>query len=347
MTAVMICIAPPVGAQEPTSRNCDPGIVRSYSAANVDQGWARFLPDSLVAAHAALIASGDFPAVARALASDARVMGSLGNVTPAQATRMARRFEELATALSALALVDESAQPRILAQTVKASDFQLNQVGQNFPVFPGTPLEIMVTPAMSQSAQRALCWPTIAADIVLTELGAPWRARTVEKLTALAKRWDTFIADGYSQFPWELALNSALRSATDYEPPRRQFILLHPSLSAEVHGAALDQLSPTSVLSLEALGALVYNAEHSRYAGASLVTTTASGVNASAGIYFHMWFPQMTAGYVWRKDRAGKTAGAAVLSVDLYKFVTKSASDVKSVRDGALAGKLSSLITTP
>jgi hypothetical protein len=142
-------------------------------------------------------------------------------------------------------------------------------------------------------------------------------------------------------------LNSALRSTTEYEPPRTQFILLHPSLSAEVHGAKLDQLSPTSVLSVEALGALVYNGEHSRYAGASLVTTTASGMNALAGIYLHLWFPQMTAGYVWRKDAAGKTSGATVLSVDLYKFVAKSANDVKTLRDEALAGKLSSLIRTP
>ena len=344
---VAISIAVRAGAQQPTSRNCDPGIVRGYTAADVGQGWARYLPDSLIAAHAALIAKGDFPAVARALASDARVMGSLGGVAPAEANSMARRFEELATALSALALADEQAQPSVLAQTVKASDFQLNQVGPNFPLFPGTPLQITVTPAMSQSAQRALCWPVIATDIVLTEIGAPWRARTVEKLTALAKRWDTFIVDGYSQFPWELALNGALRSSTDYEPPSRQFILLHPSLSAEVHGAALDQLSPINVLSIEALGAVFYNGEHSRYAGASIVTTTASGVNASAGIYLHLWFPQMTAGYVWRKDQAGKPAGATVLSLDLYKFVSKSASDVKSVRDEALAGKLSSLVTTP
>lgn len=341
------CIASPAMAQHPTSKSCDPGVVRGYRAADVNQGWARYLPDSLLTAHAALITAGDFPAVARALASDARAMASIGGVTPTDAALMASRFVELADAFGALAVAPETAQPSVLAGTVKAADFQLNQVGPDYPVFAGTPQQITVTPAMGVNAQQALCWPVIAADIMLTEIGAPWRARTVEKLKALAKRWDTFIGDGYSQFPWELALNGVMRSPMDYEPPQVQFVLLHPSLSAEVRGSSLNQLTSSNALSIEALGALFYNNDHSRYAGASLVTTSVAGLNASAGVYFHLWFPQMTAGYVWRKNSAGTVTGATVVSLDLYKFVSKSTTDAQKIRDEALSGKLSSLLKTP
>lgn len=342
-----LAMASPVAAQNPTSKSCDPGVVRGYKGADVAQGWARYLPDSLIAAHAGVIAVGDFPAVARALAGDARSMAALGGVAPTDAALMANRFVELADAFGALATAAETAQPSVLALTVKASDFQLNPVRANYPVFAGTPQQIVVTPAMNVSAQQALCWPVIAADIVLTEIGAPWRARTVEKLKALSKRWDSFIGDGYSQFPWELALNSALRSPMDYEPPAVQFILLHPSLSAEARGSSLTRLTSSSALAIEALGALFYNTDHTRYAGASLVTTAAAGLNASAGVYLHLWFPQMTAGYVWRKNAVGDITGAAVLSLDLYKFVSKSTTDAQTIRDEALSGKLTTLLKTP
>ena len=95
---------------------------------------------------------------------------------------------------------------------------------------------------------------------------------------------------------------------------------------------------------LEGLGALWYNDDRTRYVGASLISTMSSTSNASLGVYVHLWFPAMTAGYVWRSSAAGERGHAAVVSLDLYQFLSKSSTRLKDARDKAVQGKLSSLL---
>lgn len=327
------------------SRNCEPGVVRKLTADSVGSAWAAHLPDVLLAAHAAEMARADYVAVIGAVAADADSVARRVGVAPTDRSRVSLRLDSLVQQLRVFAILTADRQPAYLAGSVRPADFQLNQSGTtgDFPLFAGTPSSVVVTGAMTQDVQRALCWPAIAIDHVLTTIGARWRAETVANLTALAGRWDNFINDGFSQFPWELALNSLLRKATTYEPPSYHWILLHPSLGTEVSGASVKRLLRTDALVVEGIGLLRYNADHTRYFGISGVTTLARGSTATIGVYAHLWFPQMAAGYAWRSASGPEPSRTAVVSVDLYQFFARIPAQLQNARDNALGKKLLSL----
>lgn len=49
-----------------------------------------------------------------------------------------------------------------------------------------------------------------------------------------AKRWELFVQNRRSQYPWEAAFNGWVISADAIEfPPSRQGVLLHPALGVE------------------------------------------------------------------------------------------------------------------
>ena len=327
-----------------TRRNCEPGVIRKFTADTVGDAWAPHLPDVLLAAHAVEMGRGDYVAVVSAIAADADSVAKRVGVAAADWNRVSNRLDSLVQTLRVFASVPADRQPAFLAGTVRPADFQLNQGPTgDYPIFAGTPSEVVVKAAMTPDVQRALCWPAIAVDHVLTTIGARWRAETIAHLSALAGRWDNFISDGYSQFPWELAINSLLRRATTYEPPKYHWILLHPSLGAEVSGSSVKRLLRNDALVVEGLGLLRYNADHTRYLGVSAVTTLARGSTATVGVYAHLWYPQMAAGYAWRSASGTEARRTAVVSVDLYQFLDRVPAQLARARDSALGKKLLSL----
>jgi hypothetical protein len=323
--------------------NCEPSLVRSLTPQAVDPRWAPHLPQAIVDRYAAAIARGDYPTVIGAIINDADTV-LMNTVAPDQA-KYRSRLAKLNGDIVQFVHQPAQLQPVFMATTVEASDFQLNQNPSDgtYTLFPGPGQAIVVTAAMTSDVQRALCWPVIAIDYVLTTVGTRWRASTVANLDALASRWDHFVGEGLSQFPWELALNSALYNPATYEPPGRQWILLHPSLGAEVAGRDVKSLQRVDALVVEALGAVWYNADRTRYAGASAVTTLASGANASLGVYTHLWWPQLMAGYVWRSDPVANRQQSFVMSLDLYKFLSGIPAELNRARDSAIGRKLLSI----
>lgn len=345
LSAALCVVASASLAGAQTRPNCEPGIVRALTPATAGTDWAPYLPDRLIAEHATEIGRGDYAGAIGAVATEAVALAKRSGVSAPDLAKLSARLDQLTQDMHAFADVPADRQPAFLAGTVRPADFQLSQnpVGE-YPLFAGTTSQIVVTATMPVNVQRALCWPVIAIDHLLTVVGAKWRAQTVSNLTALAGRWDNFIDGGYSQFPWELALNSHLLRSGDYEPPRVQWLLLHPSIGAEVSGPSAKQLHGRNALVVEGLGLLWYNTAHTRYVGVSGVTTLESSANATIGLYAHLWFPQMAAGYVWRSDPTRERRQAAILSFDLYQFFGRMAPQLKDARDGALGKKLVSLV---
>lgn len=341
--ALAPCVASSALAQ--TRANCEPGIVRQLTSDAVGRSWAPHLPEAVLAAHAAEISRGDYVAAISAVVGDADSVARRAGVPAATWDIVSARFDSLVRYMREFATVAEARQPRFLADSVRPSDFQLNQspLTGNYTLFSGTPSQVVVSSATAVDVQRALCWPVIALDHILTVVGQRWRAETVANLTALANRWDNFLGNGYSQFPWELALNSALWKARSYEPPAVQWIVLHPSLGAELSGGSVKEIRGLESLVVEGLGVLRYNRNHTRYVGVAAVTTFANDANATIGIYAHLWFPQLSAGYVWRSDPTHDRPQGVVLSLDLYRFLARVPTELKDARDGALGGKLLSL----
>ncbi len=233
-------------------------------------------------------------------------------------------------------------QARYNADTVRPARFQLDQAADgSFPLFAGTGDEVVVTAARPADEQRALCWPAIAVDRLLTLYGARRRAETVQRLDALAGRWDAFVANGYSQLPWELALNGRLFAGRGYEPPRRQLVLAHPSLGVEAGGTVWRELRRVDAAVVEAVGLIFgYNRDYTRYFGVSAVASFAADRNVAVGGMAHLWFPQAKLGYLRRSDPEPRRRGSVLVSVDLYDLLAATPDRLRAARAGALGRAL-------
>ncbi|NQU47359.1 MAG: hypothetical protein HQ519_01830 [Planctomycetes bacterium] len=118
----------------------------------------------------------------------------------------------------------------------------------------------------------------------------------------LAKRgWDNYLYKGYSQYPWEAALNGWAfeGSFSELHPPDGQWILLHPSLSLEADVSSLDTLQAKEVVAIELAGYLKYRgAERDNYFGGSLAMTLREQTGAGFGLMLHP-YRNFSIGVIW------------------------------------------------
>jgi hypothetical protein len=173
--------------------------------------------------------------------------------------------------------------------------------------------------------QRATRFYTVAA-LYRRSLGKLLESERIVALTyldGLEKRWQAYFTDAYSQYPWELALNSKRyqRSSTLAEPPNRQLILAHPGAAFEVIDEDGEQRLEEALL-LEAIGLYRWtykNSQIRRPFGASLVLSWhgTTGDDVGYGVLLHLprsW----SLGFTYRDD----TDFSALLSADLGKLFT-------------------------
>lgn len=154
----------------------------------------------------------------------------------------------------------------------------------------------------------------------------PQRDSIVKYVTALDKRWDDYFNRTPSQFPWELALNSAFYQRHERrgynEPPKSQWILLHPALAYEYTDQESDRFK--SALALEALG---YFRGHVGIAAVVEWADRENGSKAGYGAALH-WGNKAMIGAVWHRH---SSQTSIVVSPQLEKLVTSSAAKIRKV----------------
>jgi hypothetical protein len=203
-------------------------------------------------------------------------------------------------------------------------------------LFDGTKDSIAITAAISVQARRALCWRAILLRRVLVTQGDTVRRAALARLEEAEKHWDNYGHKGQSQFPWELALNSLAFDRTQLEPPRRQWILLHPSLGLELAGPRIGDLRRLEVLVLEPVGLVRYNSSYSSYLGASAVLTFPDDAKPGIGAMVHLG-RLAKLGYVFRgRDGSGVRRNGILINVDLYRMLTGSPDKIQSAAINAV-----------
>lgn len=335
----------PANAQSDVQRDCRPALVSALEPSQVSAAWRPYLPSVVLTRHSGDIGREDFRALMRGVVASARA--AVAKVSdPALASRYRDRLDDLESGFGKYLTLSGDAQARYLADSIGSANFQLNEspAGNRFPIFAGTAREIVVTQDMPESVRRGLCWPTMLIARALTLVDAENRARTVATLDALASRWESYTSNGYSQLPWELALNSAFRKRSDWEPPAYQWILMHPSIGTEASGTRWTELQRTDLALLEVAGFLAYNGERDRYWGLSAITAFASDAPVGAGAYAHLWFPQAKVGYLFRSSDAGIRRRGFLVSVDIYDLVAGVPEELEKAKDSAMGQKVLSLL---
>jgi hypothetical protein len=172
------------------------------------------------------------------------------------------------------------------------------------------------------------------AQRLLASMASPNRDATVAAIGAAAERWRQYVFDGRSQYPWEMALNGATsaRGSDIQNPPRRQWILFHPEVGAEIGtgGTGAANLTAKESILIQALGHVWYRWPES--SGGELGWW---GISASAsireelrpGVGFTVHYGRVVnVGLLWRDlDRNGSIDRTPYFhtGIDLFRLAKK------------------------
>jgi hypothetical protein len=229
---------------------------------------------------------------------------------------------------------------------VRQIRFRLNRDTEEdrFWLFRGFPHEITITEDFPQEVRRSFCWRALAVDRLLSAYGAPARLTALKRLDEAVGRWDNYGKNGQSQFPWELALNSAFFDRGSVDPPGHQIILLHPAIGVELAGPDVDQLRRLEVVTLEPFGVIWYNRGRSFYYGLSVIMSFPDDADIGVGGLVHLG-KLAKVGFILRgRDEAGVERNGVLLSVDLYRFLSAMPSRIREAKEEAIQGARKALI---
>jgi hypothetical protein len=228
--------------------------------------------------------------------------------------------------------------------TVKRFDLASPPIGAfSLKLFTGRrTATITITDALASDTRRSICWLAFAAKDLATFFGGPGREALGRALSARVERWDNFMRKGYSMMPHELFINGFI-PRPDLEPPPVQFVVVHPSVGAQMVAQdfkSLSQLQRVDVLAVEPAGILVYGPQFRWYAGATWVVTFPASGSAGSGIMLHA-SPVGRLGYLWLpRDSSGKRHSAVLLTIDLYRHLVGVADKWKKLQQQSISGCL-------
>jgi hypothetical protein len=172
------------------------------------------------------------------------------------------------------------------------------------------------------------------AERLLREMARPNRAAAVAAIAAAAERWRQYVFDGRSQYPWEIALNGLTTAARSdiQNPPRRQWVLLHPEVGVEIGRGGADGAYLTGKESalVQALGHIWYRwpttiGEDLRWWGVSGSVSLREEQRPGVGVTVH-YGKVVNVGVLWREvDRNGRRERLPYVhtGVDLFRLARK------------------------
>ena len=345
LLAAAIVVAPgsvlhaqPAARPATLALDCRARDVATLTDAEIGTAWLAAHPHRLIARLEPLLGAGAWSAALDSVLVRARE--KLATVDDSTRDRYAAQLVEAEEAFDRLLQRPNHEQPRFMADIVRPVRWQINQSAATgafvIPVGGGP---INVTSNLSSDQRRALCWPAISISRLMTIYEAGLRDSTVEALNRLAADWEEYVDNSYSQLPWELFVNGLSRSRRKWEPPRHQWILVHPSVGVELAGISAKNLARVDVAVVEALGYLRYYSNYTRYLGVSGVATFASDRPVAVGGYLHLWWPQAKVGYVVRPDPNRDRRQSLLVTVDLYDLLTGVPKSLREARDAALGNR--------
>ena len=335
---LLLLVSANATAQGPVARDCDYRVVTRLAWQDLDARSRSLHPDSAFVRMGERMAENRWLFLADSIASE--VEGE-----PGIPTEQKRIFlDQLAALRSELRAVEASGDPvgfRNRGEGVTQVRFRISPApGGGYELFLDGPATIDLSTIPDSVARRAICWRALTLSRMLSAYGGPGRALAVTALEASEKRWDNFTERGYSQFPWELLINSKRFRSTEQNPPANQVVFLHPALSLELVAPSLDSLEHLrrlDAISIEPLGFLWYNRSRSMYYGVSSLVSLPSDGLIGFGAMAHIGTYGKVGVILWRADDAsGSDSRSIVVSADLYQFLTGVPQKLREAKSEAL-----------
>ena len=167
------------------------------------------------------------------------------------------------------------------------------------------------------------------------------------------QQWERYALGGYTQFPWEYLVNSAIRAgylkhhvndknaSNRWQPLGAQLILAHPGVGIGLDGASkVDDDEPkrrtVAVLTLEVVGGIGYFKDFKWYFGGSILLS-ANNVDLtlpSVGLAVHL-FRYISVGYSLGVVKDNLARGTAFVLFDVGSLISDD-EKIKKVAVGAM-----------
>jgi hypothetical protein len=166
---------------------------------------------------------------------------------------------------------------------------------------------------------------------LLTDFKRPALRQTVKAIENAKARWEIYMQEGMSQFPWEAAFNGWAVGADNIQyPPTRQWILLHPELAVEVSTRSIKEVTAKESLAIELLGHVWYRWKNLdqpeaglQWWGISAAVSLRDDLRPGLGVVTH-YGRFVTLGITWHDtDEDGRWFNDApflMIGIDLFRF---------------------------
>lgn len=328
-------------AQGAVDRDCEQTLVRGITPSTLSSPWRDRHPDVAYENMKSRMANDEWLVLVDSIALGVENDSSLAEPQRVHLAANVRRLRD------ELAFVDAGPNSDVLrrtAQNISLGRFRIEasrvRPGVYF-LFRGTADSVVVDSTLSTDTRRAVCWRAIAVARMLTAYGALARTDATARLREASTRWDNYGNKGYSQFPWELALNSAGFSRSSVDPPKSQLIFLHPSLGVELLAPSISQLDKTrrvNTIAIEPFGYIRYTDSRALYYGLSAVVSLPGDRSAGLGAIAHVG-QYVKLGYIFVRSPSERGQGryGLLVSADLYQFFSSVPAQLRQAKSAALA----------
>jgi len=200
-------------------------------------------------------------------------------------------------------------------------------------------VEIPWSEEQDSCQQYAEQWREFAALVKLAEQAKLKVQSLAFKRSAEATRhferyYDSYLFEGYPQFPWEASINSLLLSKKNITggPPRSQLVIFHPGagLIGSVEPGSQNDIA--GILSVEPIGFIRYSRDYKNWYGVSLLTTFPTDRGPGYGIAIN--YNNFKVGVSWHDDDSPQHDGVAVfIGFDLFQLFNEKITEYSSYRD--------------
>jgi len=339
LAALVPCVAT---AQGPVARDCEASSVDTIDLASMPPAWQARLPQTAYAGIVDRITRGQWVELADSVVLE---FDEESAMIPAGARQsFAANLRRMRDEITFVYRQPNAEALQRTARVVRQDRFRIERSSNTstpdvYYLFRGTPDSTVIDAGMDSLARRGLCWRALTARRMLTAYGALAREEAVKALHEAARNWDNYGERGYSQFPWELAINGLWFDAAAVNPPRWQLVVAHPAVSMEftTRDLHLDQLIRSNAVTLEPLGLIRYSSTFVNYVGLSALVSLPSDERVGAGLLAHIG-TYGKIGYVfWRsRDESGRRDPAVVISADLFQFFSSMPGRLQREKELAL-----------
>ena len=336
--AGLLFLSSAASAQGPVARDCDYRVVSRLEWRDLDARGRSLHPDSAFVRMGPRMAEGRWLLLADSLAAEVAT-------DPAIPAREREAFlDQIGSLQNELRAIEASGDAegfRNRGQGVTQVRFRISAIpGGNYALFLDGPTTLDLSAVPDSVGRRAICWRALTLSRMLSAYGGPGRKLAVAALEASERRWDNFTEKGYSQFPWELWVNSRRFRSTEQDPPAHQIVFLHPALALELIAPSLDSLEHLrrlDAISIEPFGFLWYNRSRSMYYGVSSLVSLPSDGLVGVGALAHIGTYGKIGVILWRADDApGSNSRGIVVSADLFQFLTDAPKKLREAKSEAL-----------